>query len=135
MSTLSRYATRYALEERFGTQWDIPWDFHPNENFFLEKKGRTKKNRPTQLENRLGFRGELMEFNHSLVGFLFSRFLLVGLFSFLVQKKENKSALPSETSFRSSENLPKFPKFYRSFLRICRHGCSNRERYLMEGLL
>jgi hypothetical protein len=32
-----------------------------------------------------------MEFNHSLVGFLFSRFLLVGLFSFLVQKKENNS--------------------------------------------
>jgi hypothetical protein len=20
----------YALEERFGTEWDIPWDFHPN---------------------------------------------------------------------------------------------------------
>jgi hypothetical protein len=28
---------------------------------------RKKKNRPTQSENRLGFRGELMEFNHSLV--------------------------------------------------------------------
>jgi hypothetical protein len=53
----------------------------------LEKQGRTKKNGPTQLENRLGFPGELMEFNHSLAGFLFSRFLLVGLFSFLVQKK------------------------------------------------
>jgi hypothetical protein len=50
-------------------------------------EGRTKKNGPTQLENRLGFSGELMEFNHSLAGFLFSRFLLVGLFSFLVQKK------------------------------------------------
>jgi hypothetical protein len=57
--------------------------------FFLRKQGRKKKNRPTQLENRLGFRGELIEFNHSLAGFLFSRFLLVGLFSFLVQKKEN----------------------------------------------
>jgi hypothetical protein len=52
-------------------------------------EGRTKKNGPTQSENRLVFRGELMEFNHSLAGFLFSRFLLVGLFSFLVQKKEN----------------------------------------------
>jgi hypothetical protein len=57
----------------------------------LRKKGKTKKNRPTQLENRLGFPGELMEFNHSLVGYFFSRFLLVGLFSLLVQKKENKS--------------------------------------------
>jgi hypothetical protein len=57
--------------------------------FFLVMEGRTKKNGPTQLENRLGFCGELMEFNHSLVGFFFSRFLLVGLFSFLVQKKEN----------------------------------------------
>jgi hypothetical protein len=28
-----------------------------------------------------------MELNHSLAGFFFSRFLLVGLFSFLVQKK------------------------------------------------
>jgi cbb3-type cytochrome oxidase subunit 3 len=52
-------------------------------------EGRTKKNRPTQLENRLVFCGELMEFNHSLAVFLFSRFLLVGLFSFLVQKKKN----------------------------------------------
>jgi hypothetical protein len=60
-------------------------------------EARTKKNRLTQSENRLGFRGELMEFNHSLVSFLFSRFLLVGLFSFLVQKKENswKSKLSS----------------------------------------
>jgi hypothetical protein len=57
--------------------------------FFLEKQGRTKKNGPTQLENRLGFRGELMEFNHLLAGYFFSRFLLVGPFSFLVQKKEN----------------------------------------------
>jgi hypothetical protein len=57
--------------------------------FFLEKQGRAKKNSPTQLENRLGFPGELMEFNHSLVGFLFSRFLLVGLFSFTLQKKVN----------------------------------------------
>jgi hypothetical protein len=32
-----------------------------------------------------------MEFNHSLAGYFFSRFLLVGLFSFLVQKKENIS--------------------------------------------
>jgi hypothetical protein len=41
-----------------------------------------KKNGPTQLENRLGFRGELMEFNHSLA-------LVFYWFSFLVQKKEN----------------------------------------------
>jgi hypothetical protein len=34
-----------------------------------------------------------MKFNHSLVGFLFSRFLLVGLFSFLVQKKVNGFSL------------------------------------------
>jgi hypothetical protein len=53
-------------------------------------EGRTKKNRPTQLENIFGFRGELMESNHSLAGFLFSRFLLVGLFSFLVQKKRKR---------------------------------------------
>jgi hypothetical protein len=57
--------------------------------FFLVMEGRTKKNGPTQSENRLGFPGELIEFNHSLAGLLFSRFLLVGLFSFLVQKKEN----------------------------------------------
>jgi hypothetical protein len=58
-------------------------------SFFFGPVMRTKKNRPTQLENKLGFRGELMEFNHSLAGYFFSRFLLVGLFSFLVQKKEN----------------------------------------------
>jgi hypothetical protein len=59
------------------------------ELFLHLMEGRTKKNRPTQSENRLGFRGELMEFNHSLAGYFFSRFLLVGLFSLLVQKKEN----------------------------------------------
>jgi hypothetical protein len=62
--------------------------------FFWRSKEEQRK---TQLENKLGFRGELMESNHSLAGF--SRFLLVfipgpkkrkllvGLFSFLVQKK------------------------------------------------
>jgi hypothetical protein len=40
-----------------------------------------------------------MEFNHSLVGYFFSRFLLVGLFSLLVQKKEKPFffVLPSIT--------------------------------------
>jgi hypothetical protein len=35
---------------------------------------------------------ELMEFNHSLAGYFFSRFLLVGLFSSWSKKKENNSS-------------------------------------------
>jgi hypothetical protein len=51
-------------------------------------EGRTKKNGPTQLENRLGFPGELIEFNYSLVGFLFLVFYWLDRFHSWSKKKK-----------------------------------------------
>jgi hypothetical protein len=51
-----------------------------------------------------------MEFNHSLAGFLFSRFLLVGLFSLLVQKKEKFNPNPRLFSITFHGNWFSFAK-------------------------
>jgi hypothetical protein len=40
---------------------------------FFEEERKNKEKRPTQLENSLDFRGELMEFNHSLVFFFLEK--------------------------------------------------------------
>jgi hypothetical protein len=58
--------------------------------FFFGEARKNKEKRPTQSENRLGFPGELIEFNHSLAGYFFSRFYWLDCFHYWSKKKKTR---------------------------------------------